>query len=324
MKIVEKIAAIPHLNKALLPTPLEYLPNLSSSAGTGVYIKRDDLSGHSFGGNKERKLDYIIKDARLQERKTLLTVGAPHSNHCRMTAALGAVYGMKVELIIISAETNLDRDEGNMMLDMLFGANISIVPPQQVQSKIDEMMNSLDAPYFIEGGGHCVLGLIAYIAAAEELKIQCENKGILPEYIVLPCGTGTTLAGIAMGCSLINWDVKVLGISVARSEKRCREEIDSICGRGCDYLQIPQQQMKYEISDRFIGSGYGESYPESVAALKRVAVLEGIILDPIYNAKTMCGLLSGIENGNISGTVIYWNTGGQPALFIDRYSKELC
>lgn len=324
MKIFEKIAAIPRLNRVLLPTPLEHLNNLSAACGHVVYMKRDDLSGHCFGGNKERKLDYIIKDAVLQGRRALLTLGAPHSNHCRMTAAMGSAQGMNVELIIISDDAEIDRSEGNMMLDVMFDAKISIVPSPQVQSAIDERMNSVDKPYFIEGGGHCVLGLIAYVAAARELKLQCDAIGLCPEYIVVPCGTGTTLAGIALGCNLLNWDVKVRGMSVARSAVRCGEEVDFICLKGCGYLGIPPRKTEYEVYDRYIGSGYGELYRECADTLVRVAKLESVVLDPVYNAKAMTGMLAEMEAGNISGTVVYWNTGGQPALFIEKYRGHLC
>lgn len=324
MKIFDKIAAIPRLDRVLLPTPLEYLDHLSALCGHTVYMKRDDLSGHCFGGNKERKLDYIIKDAVLNGHRTLLTLGAAHSNHCRMTAAIGSAQGMNVELIIISDNPALDRSEGNMMLDVMFDAKINIVPSLLVQNAIDERMNSIDKPYFIEGGGHCVLGLIAYVAAARELKLQCDGIGLCPEYIVVPCGTGTTLAGIALGCSLMEWDVKVRGISVARSAVRCGEEVDSISLKGCEYLELPPRETEYDIYDQYIGSGYGELYRECTDILFRVAKLESVMLDPVYNAKAMTGMLAEMESGNISGPVVYWNTGGQPALFIEKYRRELC
>ncbi len=323
MTAFEQISSLPRLNKALLPTPLEYLPNFSVSAGARIYIKRDDLTGHVFGGNKERKLDLIVRDAQIKGSRTLVTVGAPHSNHCRMTAVLGAVCGMNVELIIISESDKLEIQEGNLLLDMMCGAKIHVVKPHQVQDKIDELMQTLDAPYFIAGGGHSVLGLAAYVDAARELKDQCEQQGIVPQHIVVPCGTGTTFAGIVMGCSLLDWKVQVLGYSVARPASRCREAVDEVCRRGEEFLLLPPQSLDYEVNDRFIGSGYGELYPDCVAAMHQIARLDGIIIDPVYNAKTVAGMLSGIKRGDVGGTIVYWNTGGQPAVFIGKYRQSM-
>src|SRR3989344_5654184 len=228
------LASIDRLRLANLPTPLEKMANLSGHVKSAViYMKRDDQTGHCFGGNKERKLEFILADALKKKASVIVTVGAVQSNHCRATAALSNRMGFKTELILIRSEREKESEkEGNYLLDELMGATIHLVKTDQVQHKIDEVLNCLrqrgERTYFIEGGGHNPLGAISYIYAIKELKAQANGTGETINYLVLPTGTGTTQAGLILGKAMFAWDIKIIGISVSRNKERCISEISAV------------------------------------------------------------------------------------------------
>jgi D-cysteine desulfhydrase len=184
-----KLKNISKINFALLPTPLEKLTRLSNKYKINLFMKRDDLTGHCFGGNKERKLEYIFSDAISKKAKTIITVGALQSNHCRMTSVFANKYNLKTELILIKNE-KMSQNGGNYFLNKLAGANINIVNSDEVKDKINELISlhqkEGNNPYFIEGGGHNELGTIGYIFAIKELKDQLDKIKLTPNFIILP------------------------------------------------------------------------------------------------------------------------------------------
>jgi len=321
-----KIKNIPKIDSCFLPTPIERLDSVSKIYKNEIFMKRDDLTGHCFGGNKERKLEFIIADALRKKATALVTVGTLQSNHCRMTAAFGNRVGLKTELILIfDGKDNAIPKEGNYLLSKLMSARIHVVTAHEVKDKIEEVLSNLqdngEEPYFIEGGGHNVLGMLGYVHAVKELKSQTEEMGISPDYLVLPTGTGTTQAGLILGGRLFDYDVEVIGISVARGKERCVTEITNIIKQTEDYLDIDSKDYMQHIKvyDEYIGKGYGILTKESMEALKLMAEREGLMIDPIYNAKAVAGMFDLMSKGNLTGVVIYLNTGGLPALF-ERYS----
>ncbi|MDY6892968.1 MAG: D-cysteine desulfhydrase family protein [Chloroflexota bacterium] len=320
-----RLEEIPRINYCFLPTPLEKLNTVSKMYNCTILIKRDDLTGHCFGGNKERKLEFILADAVKNNATVIVTVGALQSNHCRMTTSIATSLGFKVELILISdGDEELER-EGNYFLDVLMGAKIHIVTPNKVQNKIAELMDHLrkngEKPYFIEGGGHNVLGTIGYIYAIEEIKRQTAEIGLTPDCILLPTGTGTTQAGLILGSRLLHYDVEIIGISVARKTERCVTEIATTIRNTGEYLGVDTAHYDsyIRVYDEYIGQAYGIPTGASMETLQLMAHKEGLILDPIYNAKAAAGMFNLISKGELSGNVIYWNTGGLPALFTEKY-----
>ena len=314
---------IPRIFWANLPTPLDKLNNLISLfRNVSIFMKRDDLTGHCFGGNKERKLEFIMGNALEKKAKTIVTVGVLQSNHCRMTTAFANRLGLKTELILIKGDEDepIEKD-GNYFLAEMMGAKIHVVKVNEVQDKInsilDDLRNNGEHPYFIEGGGHNVLGAIGYIYAIKELKEQTEIMEISPDYLVLPTGTGTTQAGLILGKELFDFDIEVIGISVSRSRERCVEEITSIIEKTADYLHLGSEDFNWhiEVNDEYIGKGYRKPTEASTQTIRLIAEKEGLIVDPVFNAKALSGMLDLISKSTIEGNVIYMNTGGFPALF---------
>ncbi len=318
------LSKIKRLKLANLPTPLEKLDRLGELLNVpDLYMKRDDLTGHFFGGNKERKLEFILAAALAQQATVVVTVGVRQSNHCRLTAALANKLGLKTELILINKETdNQAEAEGNFYLDKLLQATIHQVRSTEVQAKIDQVMADLKAAgeqaYFIEGGGHSVLGVMGYAQACAELNLA-------PDYVVLPVGTGTTHAGLLLGKRIFNLDFKIIGVSVSRQQERCVQEIKKLFDQGCELLGLDceDEPPAIQVYDQYVGPGYGQCSTAGLAACQQLAQLEGVALDPIYNGKAMAGLIDLSNKSIISGKIIYLNTGGLPVLFNKNIKQAL-
>ncbi|MFH1289009.1 MAG: D-cysteine desulfhydrase family protein, partial [bacterium] len=325
-----KIMDVLRLKTANLPTPLERLDNLNKEfKETVLFMKRDDLTGHCFGGNKERKLEFIMADAKKKKASVIVTVGAFQSNHCRMTAVCAARLGMKTELILIKTSRDMPEKEGNYFLYELMNAKIHIVDINRVGEKIDEVMERLrnagENPYFIEGGGHNVLGMLGYVFAMEEIKKQSEKIGIRPDYLIMPVGTGTTQAGMVLGSRIFDYNVKIIGISISRDKERCVKEIAEIIEKTIEYLGLSQKNgvEAIEVIEDYIGEGYGAFTMTGKNTLRLLAEKEGIVVDPVYNAKALSGVFDLITKGRINGNIFYINTGGLPAIFTRKSIKNI-
>jgi D-cysteine desulfhydrase family pyridoxal phosphate-dependent enzyme len=324
---MNKLYKVPRLNLANLPTPLERLSSLSKLfRNCNIFIKRDDLTGHCFGGNKERKLEFISAEAIKNKAETLVTVGSLKSNHCRMVTSVANRLGMEAELILIKSDADKNPCiEGNHLLNKLMKAKIHIVKTNQVNEKIQEVLKKLKddgrKPYFIEGGGHNVFGVISYIFAMKELKKQIDRIGMNFKYLVLPSGTGTTQAGLILGKKIFDMNIDIIGISVARQKERCIQEIKDIIDKTIRFLGI--KNVDYDINniviyDKYIGKGYAMPTRESARSIKILAEKEGMIVDPIYNSKALAGMFDLIKKGTIAGNIVYLNTGGIPNVFVKR------
>lgn len=328
-KIQSKLNSTARIRLACLPTPLEKIKNMRDIFGrSAVYIKRDDLTGHCFGGNKERKLEFFMAEAVKKRATAVVTVGAVQSNHCRMTQAAACALGLKCELILIKdADGGNIEPEGNYFLDKLMGAVIHLVKAAEVNTTINRLMEALkkkgERPYFIPGGGHSYLGAFGHILFMQELKGQLKKTGFRPDYLVLPTGTGTTQAGLILGKLIFGPDINIIGISISRGKERCVQEIAKILTDAEKYLGFEPQVWYNHIHlfDDYIGEKYGSGSKESREALNLLAKREGTILDPIYNAKAFAGMLDLAAKKKISGNIIYLNTGGIPALFTRKFSN---
>ncbi|TYP49229.1 1-aminocyclopropane-1-carboxylate deaminase/D-cysteine desulfhydrase [Thermosediminibacter litoriperuensis] len=306
-------------------TPLEYAPRLSEKLGIKLYIKRDDKTGLVTGGNKVRKLEFLMADAVKKGADVVLTTGSLQSNHAMLTCAAANKLGLEPVLVLKGKEPA--RLQGNLLLEKLLGVRVHFVDAEEYREVYDfmeEMMADLQAkgrnPYFIPVGGSTPLGAVGYVAAAEELFQQAGEMGLNVDYIVNAVGSGGTSAGLEVGVRLFNKSTRVVGISVDAEKSVFQQEIARIAA-GCASLIAKSLDIKPEdviVIDEYIGeAGYGKPSRAGNSAIELVAACEGIILDPVYSGKAMGGLIDLARQGyfNPGSTVVFFHTGGIPAIF---------
>lgn len=320
------------------PTPLEKMKNLSSLTGVEIWIKREDLIGSGFGGNKIRKMEYLIVDIIHKKSNAVLTWGGMQSNWCRALSTVCRVFGIEPNLILFKRE-NLPKDlGGNIFLENLIGAKIKIVDSEgkklikldDIKEIVLETLENLEkmgkrtylAPIgasLPEGSMEVSWGGIAYLDFFYELIEQCRELGIEPDWIVHATGSGSTQAGLIAGSKLMDSKVKILGISVSDKKEEFEGIIKKILENIENYIQIelPLKDEDLKVIDEYIGDGYGILNKEIVDCIRSIAEKDGIFLDPVYTGKAMSGLLDLINKGYIKKDekVIFIHTGGLPALF---------
>ncbi|TMD75277.1 MAG: pyridoxal-phosphate dependent enzyme [Chloroflexi bacterium] len=323
------LGRLPRLQLATLPTPLQEAPRLAAAIGLDrLLIKRDDNTGLAFGGNKARKLEYLVADAARLGADVLVTLGAPQSNHCRMTAAAARVAGLECRLVF--AGQPIEQVQGNMWLDRFFGATWTFAgdrpAPECMASVADELRASGRNPYVIPGGGSNGLGALGYVSCAFELAQQLRERGEHPRYVVCAGGSCGTLSGLTLGVALSGIDAEVVGVSISRSVPDRVAKVRQIMAESCGHLDLPVPDASPTVWGDYIGRGYGMATELSQRALETVAFSEGILLDPVYTAKAFGGLMGEIEAGRVrrSDLVVFVHTGGTPALFADpaEYSSR--
>ncbi|RDE11968.1 MAG: D-cysteine desulfhydrase family protein [Candidatus Thorarchaeota archaeon] len=322
---------VPRYRLAFLPTPLHPMRNLGRTLGLDeLWIKRDDMTGPSFGGNKTRKLEFVIGDAREHDCDTLVTVGAVQSNHCRQTAAAAAAAGMRSVLLLAGKEP--EDYTGNLLLDKLYGAELKFFPDENFMSlneKLGVVVSTLEElglkPYAIPAGAATPIGSLAYAAAMEELKVQLEKADLTPQHIIVATSTGGTLAGLIAGARSAGIDANILGIDVYDSAESAVSRVQQLVERMIREFPslVPRFTPEISITDRFTGNGYGLMDGADRKAIEMFAKLEGILLDPVYTGKAGAGLIEMALSGEIAADspTLFWHTGGTPALF--AYSGEL-
>lgn len=311
---------------AHLPTPFEPLPALSELLGINLWIKRDDNTGLAGGGNKARKLEYLLAEALDNGADTLVTAGAIQSNHARQTAAAAAKYGLHCVLVLTRSVA--DRDEtyhqnGNILLDHLLNAEVLQYPSgtdtteicQQVVADLKEQGRK---PYLIPVGGSNIVGSLGYIEAINELHEQAVTHEIVPDHIYLASGSAGTHAGVVAGTIAGQHHWMVHGVSVGAPEKEQQQKVaELVCelSKATGSTGLPAPEIR--VDDSQVGKGYGHPTPAMEEAVRLMAHKEGILLDPVYTGKAMAGLLADVRNGKIrSGeTVVFWHTGGSQGLF---------
>jgi D-cysteine desulfhydrase family pyridoxal phosphate-dependent enzyme len=317
----------PRERLAALPTPLEQAPRLGRELGVDLYLKRDDNTGLAVGGNKARKLEYLVGEALALGSDTLITTGGPQSNHCRMTAAAAAKYGLECHLVFTSGP--IEVLQGNLLLDSLLGAQFHFTGSSdgsQAALHMEELALSLRNkgrnPYVIPLGGSNEVGALGYVRAMHELAEQAERMGVAFDYLVHASGSAGTQAGLLAGAKIFNLPLRILGMSVSRTRERLSREVlelatATIARAG---FQVRPDASEVEVYDQYIGGGYGIPTPLSTEALSMFARLEGVIIDPVYTAKAAAGLLDLTRRGVIpaEAKVLFWHTGGSPALFADQ------
>ena len=313
---------IPRHQLATLPTPLQETPRLAAAIGLDrLLIKRDDNTGLAFGGNKARKLEYLIADAVRSQADVIVTLGAPQSNHCRMTAAAARVAGMECRLVF--AGHPIEQVQGNMWLDQFFGAKWTFAgdrPAPECMSRVAEELRARGRnPYVIPGGGSNGLGALGYVGCAFELAEQLRERGERARFVVCAGGSCGTLSGLTLGVALSGIDAEVVGVSISRSVPDRVARVRQIVSESCGHLDLPVPDASPTVWGDYIGPGYGMATELSRRALETVAFSEGILLDPVYTAKAFGGLMGEVEAGRIqrSDPVVFVHTGGTSALFAD-------
>ena len=324
-EMLDSIARIPF---AEYPTPLEHLPRLSAELGRPVYVKRDDGLGPALGGNKTRKLEYLLADAQRKGYKKIVTFGGLQSNHARLTAACANRLGMETHLFYF--ENRPAQLTGNLVINKLLGTKMHFIPlggggngmTIETTIRLVRLVSLLivGRNYFIPVGGHNWLGCLGYVRAALEIDEQARALGIENAYLVLAAGSGGTLSGLMAGLALSRSKLKLLGIDVGKLWKGFPVSIAALATEICDHLGEPCYFAPSEvplIEQTYVGEKYGVPSVDGQSALKRFARLEGILLDPVYTAKAFAGLLGEIEKGHLGkdDPVIFLHTGGLPALF---------
>lgn len=310
------------------PTPIEKLERLSAAlGGPAISIKRDDLLGLTAGGNKTRKLEYLVAEAIKQGADTLITCGAVQSNHCRLTLAAAVREGLKCQLVLSAPETGgyQAQASGNHLLFHLLGAErIEVIPADgDMQDAMERLAQDLGnegrKAYLIPVGGSNEVGTLGYMACAEEIEQQAWETGTPYDYVVTATGSAGTQAGLLAGFLVRQSSTKVIGINVSRDRAAQENKVLDLLHRTASLVGL-QGEMTASLvrcEDEYVGPGYAIPTDEMVEAVQLVARTEGILLDPVYTGKAMAGLIGLIRQGHFSKEdhVLFLHTGGAPALY---------
>ena len=322
---------IPKKSIGFYPTPLMPLERLSRVlGGPRMLIKRDDQTGLASGGNKTRKLEFLVGEALALGCDTLITGGAAQSNHCRQTAAAAACCGLQCHLVLGGSPPG--TSEGNLLLDALLGAHVHWTGEHRKGEKIPEIAAALTKnranPYIIPYGGSNHVGALGFVKAVAELAEQLDQLKTRVNSIVFASSSGGTQAGLVVGRHLYEQDFSLIGISIDKDEAGdgpFADHVLHLAQQTANHLQLGVDIAAREIivRDEFAGKGYGIVGELEQRAIRLVARTEGILLDPVYTGRAMGGLITMIENNEFSKdeTVLFWHTGGLPAIF--SYAEEL-
>ena len=328
-----QLAKFPRARFAHLPTPLEAAPRLAQALGLKqLYIKRDDCTGLAGGGNKTRKLEFLVGEALAQGADTLITQGAVQSNHVRQTAAAAARFGLSCEIILEERTGSKAADyngSGNVLLDRLLGASIRNVPVgTDMNAELSSAAEAVQArggkPYIIPGGGSNPIGALGYVDCVIELVRQADAQGIVIDRIVTATGSAGTHAGLVAGLALIGADIPVLGIGVRAPQAAQEANVHKLAVETAALLghaDRVSREMTVANCD-YVGAGYGLIDEAVIDALKLAARTEGLLIDPVYTGKAMKGLIALSKQGFFGDeTVVFLHTGGAQGLF--GYHSEL-
>jgi D-cysteine desulfhydrase len=319
--------SIPRLNFAHLPTPIEELPRLTRAlGGPRILVKRDDQTGLAFGGNKTRKLEFLIAEAQEQGADLLISGGAIQSNHCRQTVAAAARFGFDCKLVLTGNRPN--QPSANFLLDQLFGAEINAIPDRKdrdrvLQETFDNALAAGRKPYLVPYGGSSPAGAMGYTFAMEEFM----NQNVSVDWIVFGTSSGGTHAGLVLGQQLFDFKGKILGISIDEPEAQLKAHVSELAAQASEKLGERIQFTGDDVlaNENYCQAGYGVFGAGEREAIKLFASNEGLLLDPVYTGRAAAGMIDLIRKGFFKKdeTVLFWHTGGQPALFADKYSQEL-
>ncbi|SPU54447.1 D-cysteine desulfhydrase [Brevundimonas vesicularis] len=326
------LARFARIRLAHLPTPLEPLPRLSEELCLDLWIKRDDCTGLAGGGNKTRKLEFLLGAAFEEDADTLVTQGAVQSNHVRQTAAAAAAHGLACEIILEERTGSRATDyvgNGNVLLDRLFGATLRTVPGgtdmvAELEKTAAEVRARGGKPYVIPGGGSNPVGALGYVDCAREIVVQADEMDLEVHRIVTATGSAGTHAGLVAGLAVMGADIPVLGIGVRAPKDRQEANVFKLAEETAALLGQPGRVTREQVvaDCDYVGEGYGLIDQGVIDALTLAARLDGIVLDPVYSGKAMKGLVALARAGQFKGeTVVFLHTGGAQGLF--GYQTEI-
>lgn len=339
-RVHSALARQPRLPLAQLPTPIHEATRLREALGgparcPRLLIKRDDLTALGLGGNKARKLEYLVADARAQGATTLITTGAVQSNHARMTAAAACVAGMRC-VLVLTTTTDTPALAGNLLLDHLYGATVRLVPsvdPMLAVGQDEAVVAAVVAeeeaggrtPYVIPVGGSSGIGVLGYVGGTAEIVEQLADAGVTPSRLYYASGSRGTQAGLTLGARLCEAPYRVYGVAVSAGEPEKIERARRIANEAATRLDLPERlELSELVTDQsFIGEGYGIPTAGGLEAIDLLARSEAILLDPCYTSKGMAALIRHVRSGELTPaeTVVFLHTGGMPALFTDGFLK---
>lgn len=323
------LSRFPRLHFAHLPTPLEPLERISTAlGGPNIWIKRDDCTGLSSGGNKTRKLEFLMADAVEHKADTIITQGATQSNHARQTTAIAAKLGMDCHVLLEDRTGYEDPAyvyNGNVLLDQLHGATISRRPADtDMNAAMEELaQKSRDdgkSPYIIPGGGSNEIGALGYVNAAIELTTQANDRSLRVDHLVHATGSSGTQAGLVLGMEGMNSGIPVYGVGVRAPKQKQEEMVYALAQRTAEYMGLNPDVVARDnvvANSDYVGDGYGLPTDAMVEAVKMMAQYEGILLDPVYAGKGFSGLIDLIRKGHFKQgeNVVFLHTGGSISLF---------
>ena len=327
------LSVFPMVKLCHRPTVLEPLKRLSKIlGGPEIWIKRDDCTGLSTGGNKTRKLEYLVGDALKNGADTLVTQGAVQSNHARQTAAAAAKLGLKCHILLERRiPDKLDEYErtGNVFLDKIHGATVEFresgIDMNAEGEAVSKQLSENGAkPYFIPGGGSNAVGALGYVSCALELISQFNVNSIEFDCLIHATGSTGTQAGLVSGLSALSSELPVLGISVRQNRERQIDAVWNLVKKTVEKLNnIDIQRDKILVDDHYVGKGYAIPTDGTLEAIDLLAKTEGILLDPVYSGKAMAGLIDMVRKGDFKNNekILFLHTGGSAALF--AYEQEL-
>lgn len=340
----KKIQAFKKVDLIHLPTPLQKLDNLTAElGGPDIYMKRDDLTGLAFGGNKSRKLEFIIFDVLEKKADSVITWASLQSNWCLQTAAAARKFGLTPVLVLFKTYDLPQEYDGNLLLDYILEAEIKIedaevgkvVRQEDVENILEDVVAELKerghTPYIAPIGGSMVwgsmekpMGAISYAHAYAEMLEQTDSLGFRPDYVVHATGSGGTQAGLAVGARALTPNTKVLGISVSEDKTTFSQDVFTIASDTVKALDLDislNKENDIRVMDEYLGEGYGIITKEVSDVIRQISVEEGIFLDPVYTGKAMIALVDLIQKGTIKkeDKVVFFHTGGTAALFPNKH-----
>jgi D-cysteine desulfhydrase len=322
---------LPKITLAQLPTPLHGMPNLAAKLGHRgkLYIKRDDLTGLAAGGNKSRKLEYLMAEAIKRDADTVITAGGLQSNHCIQTVAAAKKMNMDCHVVLSGDEPEIPN--GNLFLDLLAGAHVHYVKRPDRDPKMYELADELSRqgkhPYVIPVGGSNALGTVGYTMAMPEVVRQMELMNIRCDRIVVASSSGGTLAGMVLGARIAGYKGKITGISIDRiktGKGAFPPELADLANKAADLLELDIRLTPddFDLEYDYLGDGYAVVGDNERRAIKTLAQSEGIFVGPVYTGRAMGALIDKIEKGEWQNeTILFWHTGDTAALF--DYVDEL-
>ncbi len=328
------LSRFPRVSLAHLPTPLERLPNLSAKlGGPQIWVKRDDCTGLATGGNKTRKLEFVMAEALEQGADTIITVGAVQSNHVRQTAAAACKLGLSCEVLLehrVPDPSDNYANSGNVLLDRVFGANLREYAggtdfDTAMQEVAGEVRSSGGKPYIVPGGASDKIGALGYVNCALELLTQANDQGLVIDHLVTATGSAGTQGGLIVGLKATSSKIPLLGIGVNAPQDVQEQKVFDLAVETADYIGAPGVVKREDViaNCEYVGDGYGiptDSMNEAVLLLART---EGLLFDPVYSGKALAGMLDLVRRGEFSDAqnIVFLHTGGSVALF--AYADQL-